>query len=118
MLCNLSVKTDHEIESRRPGLLIKRENNCQIMNVAILEDGKGASKRRRKRRKNQDLARDVRNMWDVRVKMIPITVGALGTIPLKSEETLRNIGVDTSIELILGSAVLETARILRKVPEM
>ena len=40
MLWDLSVRTDHEIETRRPDLLIidKRENNCQIIEVAIPED--------------------------------------------------------------------------------
>ena len=55
--------------------------------------------------------------------MIPIVVGHWGQyteyrLPLKLEENLRNIGVDTSIELIQRSALLGTARILRKILEM
>ena len=57
-------------------------------------------------------------MWGVRTKVIPIVVGALGTIPLRLEENLRTIGVDTSIELIQRSVLLGSARILRKVLEM
>ena len=41
--------------------------------------------------------------------MIPIAVGALGTIQLMLEKNLRNIGVDTSIELMQRSALLGTA---------
>ena len=37
--------------------------------------------------------------------MIPKVMGALGTIPLRLEENLRTIGVDTSIELIQVSGV-------------
>jgi len=51
-------------------------------------------------------------------KVIPIVVGALGTIPLSLEEYLRTIGVDTSIELIQRCTLLGSARILRKVLEM
>ena len=42
-----------------------------------------------------------RNLKDVghKDKVIPIVVGALGTIPLRLKENLRTIGVDTSIEL-------------------
>ena len=41
-----SVRTDHEIESRRPDLLIidKSEKNCQIIDVAISEDGRVRAK--------------------------------------------------------------------------
>ena len=58
-------------------------------------------------------------MWGIRTKVIPIVVGALGTIPLRLKENLRTIGVDTSIELIQRSVLLgSAARILRKVLEM
>ena len=57
-------------------------------------------------------------MWDIRTKVIPIVVGALGTIPLRLKENLRTIGVDTSIELIQRCALLGSARILSKVLEM
>ena len=50
--------------------------------------------------------------------MIPIVVGALGTIPLRLKENLWTIGVDTSIEVIQRSVLLGSARILRKVLEM
>ena len=50
--------------------------------------------------------------------MIPIVVGALGTIPLRSKKNLRTIGEDTFIALIQRSVLLGSARILRKVLEM
>jgi len=42
MLRDLSVRKDHEIEARKPDLLItdKSETNCQIIDVAIPEDGR------------------------------------------------------------------------------
>ena len=57
-------------------------------------------------------------MWGVRTKVIPIVVGALGTMPLRLKENLRTIGVDTSIQLIQRCALLGSARILRKVLDM
>ena len=45
-------------------------------------------------------------MWGVRTKVIPIVVGALGTMPLRLKENLRIIGIDTSIELIQRSVLL------------
>ena len=57
-------------------------------------------------------------MWDIRTKVIPIVVGALGTIPLRLKENLRTIGVDISIELVQRCALLGSTRILRKVLEI
>ena len=96
------VRTDHEIEARRLDLLIidKSEKNCQIIDVAISEDGRVRAKEDEKVEKYQDLAREVRKMWGVRTKVIPIAVGVLGTIPLRLKENLRTIGVEQSIERI------------------
>ena len=120
MLWDFSVRTDHEIEARRPDLLIidKSEKNCQIIDVAIPENGRMRAKEYEKVEKYQDLAREVRKMWGVRPKVIPIVVGALGTIQLRLKENLRTISVDTYIELIQRSVLLGSARILRKVLEM
>ena len=30
---------------------------------------------------NQDLAREIRSLWKVKAKVIPIVIGVLGTIP-------------------------------------
>ena len=85
--------------------------------MAIPEDGRVRAKGDEKVEKYQYLAREVRKMREVRTKVIPIVVGALGTIPMRLKENLRTIGVDTSIELIQRSVLLGSARILRKVLE-
>ena len=54
------------------------------------------------KKKYQDQVREVRKMWGVRTKVLPIVIGVLGKIPLRLKENLRTIGVDTSIELIQG----------------
>ena len=96
MLWDFSVRTDHEIEARKPDLLIidKSENNCKIIDVAIPEDGRVRAKEDEKVEKYQDLAREVRKIWGVRTKVIPIVVGALGSMPLRLKESLRSIGID------------------------
>ena len=81
-------------------IIDKKAKNCQILHVAIPDDRRVRPKKEEKVEKYQDLAREIRMMWGVRNKIIPIVVGALGTIPLRLEENLRNIGVDTLTELI------------------
>ena len=57
-------------------------------------------------------------MWKVKTKVVPIVFGALGTVPLRLKGNLKGIAVNTSISLIQKSALLGSARILRKVLEM
>ena len=113
MLWDLSVWTHHEIAAGIPDLsIIDKSENCQIIDVAIPEDGRVRAKEDEKVEKCQDLEREVQKMWVVRTKTIPIVVGVFGTIPLRLKENLR------TIELIQRSELLGLARILRKVLEM
>ena len=61
LLWDFSVRTDHEIGARRPELMIidKRDRSCQIIDVAIPEDGRVREKEDEKIEKYQDLAREV-----------------------------------------------------------
>ena len=54
-------------------------------------------------------------LWKVKVKVVPIVLGALGTVTNKLNSYLKEIGVNVTIQLIQKSALLGTARILRKV---
>ena len=65
----------------------------------------------------QDLARELRKIWNMKVKVIPIVIGALGAIPIKLRNWLKEIGIETQTEL-QKTVLLHTARILRKVLEM
>ena len=119
MLRDFIIWTDHEIKVWRSDLLVidKTENNCQIIDVAIPDDGRVGAKEEEKVEKYH-LEREIRKMWGIRTKAIPIVLGALGTIPLRLKENLRTISVNTSIELIQRFALLGSARILRKILEM
>ena len=55
------------------------------------------AKEHKKVEKHQDLVREIRKMWGIRTKVIPIAVAALGTIPLRLKEILRTMGVNTCI---------------------
>ena len=68
--------------------------------------------------KYQDLTREVRKMWGVRTKVIPVVVGALGSIPLRLNDNLKTIEVGIPVGLIQRCALLGSARILSKVLEM
>ena len=121
LLWDFSIRTDHNIEARRPDLVLvdKSKKSCHIIDVPIPEDSGAKEKEAEKVEKYQNLARELRRMWEVKTKVVPIVLGALGTVPLRLKGNLKGIGVDTSIiTLIQKSALLGSARILGKVLEM
>ena len=86
--------------------------------IMIPEDSGVKEKEAEKVEKYQNLARELRRMWDVKTKVVLTVLGFLGTVPLRLKGNLKDIGVETSITLIQKSALLGSARILRKVLEM
>ena len=99
-------------------LVDKSKKSCHIIDVANPEDSGAKEKEVEKVEKYQNLARELRRMWEVKTKVVPIVLGTLGTVPLRLKGNLKGIGVDKSITLIQKSALLGSARILRKVLEM
>jgi hypothetical protein len=53
-------------------------------------------------------------MWKVKTKVIPVTMGATGTISKSLRKYLRNITVKHEIKEIQKPAVLSSAHILRE----
>ena len=53
------------------------------MDFAVPADHRVKLKENEKINKYLDLARELKKLWNMRVKVIPIVVGALGTVPPK-----------------------------------
>ena len=57
-------------------------------------------------------------LWSLKsVEVIPVVVGALGSVSKKIGQYLEKIGIDVRIGLLQKTALLGTARILRSVLE-
>ena len=70
---------------------------------------------KKKRAKYQDLRIELRRLWDKPVEIVPIIVGAFGTIPKSLKRKLEELGADVAPRLLQKSVVLETAHIIRRV---
>ena len=68
--------------------------------------------------KYQDLGREVQKIWNVKVKIIPLVVGSLGTIPKQFGNRLKQIGITAGTAQVQKTVLLGTARILRKILEI
>ena len=65
--------------------------------------------------KYQDLRLQVQKFWDVKATVIPIVVGALGTISEELENHLKTIGIPIVISCLQKAALLGTTFILKMV---
>ena len=81
----MQVQTDHEIYGRRPDVIAvqKDKNICQIIDFAFSYDVIVDTKELKNIEHNQDLARELRKIWDMNVNVIPLVIGALGTTHIK-----------------------------------
>ena len=58
--------------------------------------------------KNLDLARKLKMQWNMKVTVIPIVCGALGTVPKLLEKVLKTMGKIKTINAGILGKVLET----------
>ena len=117
ILWDFNIQTDHVIQHRRPDIVVveKEAKRTWVIDIAVPGDSRVDDKETEKIDKYQDLAREIRKLWKTDVKVVPIVVGGLGTIPKKLQKHLSNLGIQISAGLLQKTALLGTARILRKV---
>ena len=85
--------------------------------LACPYDGRVDIKELEKIEHYHDLARELRKIWNMKVKVIPLVIGALGTTPVKFRNWLKEIGI-TQITELQKTVLLHTTRILRKTLEV
>ena len=91
---------------------------CEIIDFAIPYDSKIELKEQEKIEKYQDLRRELKKIWNMKVNITPIVIGAMGAIPKKLRKRLEQLGIKTRLVELQKNAILYTARILRKVLEI
>ena len=68
-----------------------------------------------KKDKFLDLARELKKLWNIKVTNIPIVIGTFGTVTKGLLKGLEDWEVGGQVETIQTTALLRTARILRRV---
>ena len=64
-----------------------------------------------------DLARELKKLWNMKMTIVPIVIGAFGTITKGLLKGLEDLEVGGRVETFQMIALLRTARILRRVLE-
>ena len=90
---------------------------CKIVDFAVPAVHRIKLKECEKRDKYLDLARELKKLWNIKVTIIPIVIGAFGTVTKGLLKGLENLEVGGRMETIQTTALLKMARILRSVLE-
>ena len=84
LLWDFNIQTDHLTPARRPELIIinkkKKKRICKIVDFAVPADHRINLKECEKKDKYLDLAREWKKLWNMKVIIVLIVIGALGTI--------------------------------------
>ena len=124
ILFDFEIQTDHLILARRPDLVLNNNNNKKEKKKKEKKrmsrfcwNHRAKIKKKKKDRQILGHSQRTKNPWNMRVAVIPIVVGGLGTVPKGLERGLRLLEIVERIETIQTIALLKSAWILRKVLE-
>ena len=99
-------------------IIYNNNNNkgtCMLIDVAISGDRNVIKKEAEKVLKYKDLTIEIQRMWNIKTKVIPVIIGATGTISKTFRKYVSNIPGNREVKELQKTAILGTAHILRKV---
>ena len=87
------------------------------MDFAVPSDHRIKLKESEKKDRYLDLAKELKKLWNMKGTFVPIMIGALGTVTEVLVKGLDDLEVGRRMETIQTTALLRSARILRRVLE-
>jgi len=116
-LWNKQVQTDRSIPNNKPDIIIRdnEKGTCLLIDVAISRDRNVIKKEAEKILKCRDLTIEIQRMWNVKTNVIPVIIGATGTISKSFRKYVSNITGKHDVKELQKTAILGTAHLLRKV---
>ena len=86
-----------------------------LIHVAISGDRNVIKKEVEKILKYKDLTTEIQRKWKVKTRVIPVIIGATGTISKSFRKYISNIPGNHEVKELLKTGILGTAHILWKV---
>ena len=114
---NRRVETVKSVEHNRPDVVVvdRKERKWTLVDFAVPLDGNVERKEDEKESNYEALATEVRRMYRVRTEIVPVVIGALGTVPKRLGKNLERLGIPDIISSMQITALLGTQRILKNV---
>ena len=114
VLLDFAIETDKEKEHRRPDIVVtdKEKRECKIIDITVPGDQNIKAKELEKNHQIPGLTNtrlQVQKLWDVKATLIPIVVGALGTVSEELETHLKTIEIPIIIGCLQKTALVGTA---------
>ena len=117
ILWNQQVRTERTIPNNKPDI-INRDNKqwtWMVIDVAVSGDRNVIKKEAENILKYKDLIIEIQHMWNLKAKVIPVIIGATGTIVISLRQYLSSISGKREIKELQKTTILGTAHILCKV---
>ena len=98
LLWDYDIHTDHLI-------INKKKKTCKIVDFAVPADHRIKLKKCEKKDKYLDLARELKKLWNMQVTIIPIVIGAFGTVTEGLLKGLEDLEVGGRVETIQTTTI-------------
>ena len=115
MGCWLTNGSSNLGKKTRPYDNQQKKRTCKIVDFAVLADLRIKLKKCEK--KDKYLAWGLKKLWNMKVTIVPIVIGAFGAVTKGLLKGLEDLEVGGRVGTIQTTALLRTARIFRKVLE-
>ena len=120
VMWNIIIQSENVIEARRPDIIAfgKKEKKRIIIDIGVPADVRVGEKEREKVEKDQDLKRNIRRFWKLKmVEIVSIVAGAFGSVRKEFDRWIEKLGITYNVGVMQKNVLLDTTRILRKVLE-
>jgi hypothetical protein len=111
------VQTDRTIPNNKPDIIIRDKEKGTHMPIDVTISGdRNVTKTEADKIFNiKTLTTEIQSMWNVKTRVIPVIIGATGTISKSFRKYVSSTPGNHEIRELQKTAILGTAHILRKV---
>ena len=113
---DFEMQTDHQISVRRPDLIINKKKR-ELAELLSRRTREWKWKTVKRGRSTSTLVGNCRKLSNMNVTIIPIVIGALGTVTKGLVQGLNDLEIMGRVEIVQTTALLRSARIRRSVQE-
>ncbi|MEM7264392.1 MAG: hypothetical protein AAF370_00395 [Pseudomonadota bacterium] len=117
ILWDMTMFTDRRLPHNRPDICVfhKEQRKWTFIDIAVPFDVNVPNTEQTKVDKYQDLAFEIEQIHHCSVTVVPIVIGALGTVTSRLKVSLDSLNMSQILGSIQMTAILGSANILRKI---
>jgi len=115
ILWNQQVQTDRTVPNNKPDIIVRDNEKVTFMLIDVAISGdRNVIKKEAEKILYKDLTIEIQRMWNVKTKVIPVIMGATGTILKSFRKYVSNIPGKHEVKELQKTAILGTAHVLRE----